>query len=157
MNMENRIEKKWLDHYYKNSNTGMIHYRPNTIDGMTKVELKCTMYRSGETLDEDRFMAIYEGEGGPIAMGNSIEECETNFNEMLKMSLVVLGLCGLQRKEIERILREFVLQFPRYLTDYKNGNTGLLGLYVGHVMKTLKGKGEPFFVNEVTINFLKNL
>lgn len=155
--MENRIVKTWTDHYYNDPITGMVYYRPKTITDLVKVELKCTMYRSGETIDEDRFMAIHEGEGGPIAIGDSIEDCETKFNEMLMMSLVMMGGLGMHRKDIERILREFVLQFPRYLTEYKNGNSGLLGLYVGHVMKTLKGKGEPFFVNEVTLNFLKNM
>ena len=44
-------------------------------------------------------------------------------------------------------LGEFVNQalakFPEKVQEYKNGKTGLMGLFMGEVMKLSKGKADP--------------
>jgi len=42
-------------------------------------------------------------------------------------------------------------KFPDKIAEYKNGKTGLLGLFVGEVMKASKGKADPKKVNELVL------
>jgi aspartyl-tRNA(Asn)/glutamyl-tRNA(Gln) amidotransferase subunit B len=42
-------------------------------------------------------------------------------------------------------------KFPDKITEYKNGKVGLLGLFVGEVMKASKGKADPKKVNELVV------
>lgn len=50
-------------------------------------------------------------------------------------------------------LKEWVDQtltkFPEKVQEYKNGKTGLLGLFVGEVMKLSKGKADPKLLNQL--------
>jgi aspartyl-tRNA(Asn)/glutamyl-tRNA(Gln) amidotransferase subunit B len=45
-------------------------------------------------------------------------------------------------------------KFPDKITEYKNGKTGLLGLFVGEVMKASKGKADPKKINELVLKAL---
>ena len=41
------------------------------------------------------------------------------------------------------------IKFPEKVTEYKNGKVGLLGLFVGEVMKASKGKADPKLLNQL--------
>jgi aspartyl-tRNA(Asn)/glutamyl-tRNA(Gln) amidotransferase subunit B len=45
--------------------------------------------------------------------------------------------------------------FPQKVTEYKQGKTGLLGMFVGEIMKRSKGKADPKKVNEVLLKKLE--
>jgi aspartyl-tRNA(Asn)/glutamyl-tRNA(Gln) amidotransferase subunit B len=49
---------------------------------------------------------------------------------------------------IETLIAEVLSRFPEKVQEYKNGKTGLLGLFVGEVMKASKGKADPRKTNE---------
>jgi 3-deoxy-D-arabino-heptulosonate 7-phosphate (DAHP) synthase class II len=49
---------------------------------------------------------------------------------------------------IENLIAEVLSRFPEKVQEYKNGKTGLLGLFVGEVMKASKGKADPRKTNE---------
>ncbi|MBM3400094.1 MAG: Asp-tRNA(Asn)/Glu-tRNA(Gln) amidotransferase GatCAB subunit B, partial [Bacteroidetes bacterium] len=49
---------------------------------------------------------------------------------------------------IETLIAEVLSRFPEKVQAYKNGKTGLLGLFVGEVMKVSKGKADPRKTNE---------
>jgi aspartyl-tRNA(Asn)/glutamyl-tRNA(Gln) amidotransferase subunit B len=49
---------------------------------------------------------------------------------------------------IETLIAETLSRFPEKVKEYKNGKTGLLGLFVGEVMKASKGKADPRKTNE---------
>jgi aspartyl-tRNA(Asn)/glutamyl-tRNA(Gln) amidotransferase subunit B len=49
---------------------------------------------------------------------------------------------------IETLIAEVLSKFPEKVQEYKNGKTGLLGLFVGEVMKASKGKADPRKTNE---------
>lgn len=51
--------------------------------------------------------------------------------------------------EIQLLVEQAVNKFPEKITEYKNGKTGLLGLFVGEVMKLSKGKADPKIVNQL--------
>ena len=46
------------------------------------------------------------------------------------------------------LIAEVLAKYPEKVQEYKNGKTGLLGLFVGEVMKASKGKADPRKTNE---------
>ena len=40
-------------------------------------------------------------------------------------------------------------KLPEKVLEYKNGKTGLLGMFVGEVMKLSKGKADPKLLNQL--------
>jgi aspartyl-tRNA(Asn)/glutamyl-tRNA(Gln) amidotransferase subunit B len=51
--------------------------------------------------------------------------------------------------EIQILVEQAVNKFPEKITEYRNGKSGLLGLFVGEVMKLSKGKADPKIVNQL--------
>ena len=51
--------------------------------------------------------------------------------------------------EIQALVEQAVNKFPEKITEYRNGKVGLLGLFVGEVMKLSKGKADPKVVNQL--------
>lgn len=44
---------------------------------------------------------------------------------------------------IDQFIENAIAKFPEKVEEYKNGKTGLLGLFMGEVMKASKGKADP--------------
>ncbi|PYS93847.1 MAG: Asp-tRNA(Asn)/Glu-tRNA(Gln) amidotransferase GatCAB subunit B [Acidobacteria bacterium] len=57
--------------------------------------------------------------------------------------------------EIERLVGEVLAANPKQLEQYRAGKTGLMGFFVGQVMKASQGKANPKLVNEVLSEKLK--
>lgn len=51
--------------------------------------------------------------------------------------------------ELQTLVEQAVNKFPEKISEYKNGKVGLLGLFVGEVMKLSKGKADPKMVNQL--------
>lgn len=51
--------------------------------------------------------------------------------------------------EIIKIAEEVISQRPEKVLEYKNGNKGLLGLFMGDFMKASKGKADPKKANQI--------
>jgi aspartyl-tRNA(Asn)/glutamyl-tRNA(Gln) amidotransferase subunit B len=51
--------------------------------------------------------------------------------------------------EIQRAIQGVLEENPKLVEDYHKGKEGLLGFFVGQVMKTTKGKANPKLVNEL--------
>lgn len=51
--------------------------------------------------------------------------------------------------EIKQLVEQAVNKFPEKIAEYRNGKVGLLGLFVGEVMKLSKGKADPKVVNQL--------
>ncbi len=58
--------------------------------------------------------------------------------------------------EIVQIVHEVISLYPDKVQAYRAGNKGLLGLFMGEVMKATKGRADPKKVNEVVRNLLQN-
>ena len=56
--------------------------------------------------------------------------------------------------EIEGIIKKVIEANPNETKRYKEGETKLLGFFVGKVMKESKGKANPQAVNELLISIL---
>jgi aspartyl-tRNA(Asn)/glutamyl-tRNA(Gln) amidotransferase subunit B len=55
---------------------------------------------------------------------------------------------------ISGIIAEVLAKYPDKVEEYKNGKKGLLGLFVGEVMKASKGKADPKTVKTEVIKAL---
>lgn len=148
--------KEWSEYYYEDFTSGMFFYRPQkNIDRLNRIDVKVQMFHD---MNEDSYVAFMSNDnGGPIATGATIEETENKFNEMFKLSIFTRALLSLHAKNIEKIVADFILRNPQYLTEYKNGNKGLIGLFVGEATKSLKGKGDPKMTNDIVVNYLNKL
>lgn len=56
---------------------------------------------------------------------------------------------------VEHIMKEVMTRYPDKVTAYRAGNKGLLGLFMGEVMKGTKGKADPKKANEVVRSLLE--
>ncbi len=50
---------------------------------------------------------------------------------------------------IEELVEQVILEFPEKVEEYKKGKTGLMGMFVGEVMKRSKGKADPKITNQL--------
>jgi len=56
---------------------------------------------------------------------------------------------------IKPLIEEVLSRFPDKVVAYKAGKTGLLGMFVGEVMKAAKGKADPKKTNEIVAKMLE--
>ena len=56
---------------------------------------------------------------------------------------------------IEGLMREVMAKYPEKVAAYRSGQKGLLGLFMGEVMKGTKGKADPKRANEVVRQLLE--
>lgn len=57
---------------------------------------------------------------------------------------------------IEKLAKDALAKYPEKVTEYKQGKTNLLGLFVGEVMKNGRGKADPRKVNEWVVKLLNS-
>ncbi len=57
---------------------------------------------------------------------------------------------------VEAAMREAMQRYPDKVEAYRKGNKGLLGLFMGEVMKATKGKADPRQANAVVRDLLEN-
>jgi aspartyl-tRNA(Asn)/glutamyl-tRNA(Gln) amidotransferase subunit B len=57
--------------------------------------------------------------------------------------------------ELQGLIDEALAKFPEKIAEYKNGKAGLLGLFVGEVMKLSKGKADPKLLNQLVKDTLE--
>ncbi|MGP8215141.1 MAG: Asp-tRNA(Asn)/Glu-tRNA(Gln) amidotransferase subunit GatB [Bacteroidia bacterium] len=56
---------------------------------------------------------------------------------------------------LEKFVAEAIAKYPEKVVEYKNGKTGLLGLFMGEVMKLSKGKADPKIANKLVKDALE--
>jgi len=55
------------------------------------------------------------------------------------------------------IIDEVLMEYPLKVQEYKNGKKGILGMFMGEVMKRSKGKADPKVANELIIKKLEEV
>jgi aspartyl-tRNA(Asn)/glutamyl-tRNA(Gln) amidotransferase subunit B len=53
--------------------------------------------------------------------------------------------------QIKALIAEVIAKYPEKVAEYRSGKKGLLGLFVGEVMKLSKGKADPKMTNQLII------
>jgi aspartyl-tRNA(Asn)/glutamyl-tRNA(Gln) amidotransferase subunit B len=56
---------------------------------------------------------------------------------------------------IESIAREVIARFPEKVAEYKNGKKGLIGMFMGEVMKASKSKADPKVASAIVTKLLE--
>ncbi len=56
---------------------------------------------------------------------------------------------------LELIVAQAIAKYPEKVLEYKNGKAGLLGLFMGEVMKLSKGKADPKIANQLVKDALE--
>jgi aspartyl-tRNA(Asn)/glutamyl-tRNA(Gln) amidotransferase subunit B len=51
--------------------------------------------------------------------------------------------------ELQKLVDEALKKYPEKISEYRNGKSGLLGLFVGEVMKLSRGKADPKLLNQM--------
>lgn len=80
-------------------------------------------------------------------------------NKPSKDPAVIAQELNLLQESDEDSLREYVEQaiakYPEKVKEYKSGKTGLIGLFMGEVMKLSKGKADPKVANQIVKEVLE--
>jgi aspartyl-tRNA(Asn)/glutamyl-tRNA(Gln) amidotransferase subunit B len=58
--------------------------------------------------------------------------------------------------ELNAWIDEAIARYPDKVKEYKSGKTGLVGLFMGEVMKLSKGKADPKVANQLVQKALEN-
>ncbi len=121
-----------------------------------------------EVENEDRIAEFPVRPGDLAELLNLIEEGKINrktakeiFSEMIsdgKRAGEIVAEKGLTQitdeGEISSIIAKIIEGNPKEVERYRNGDTKLLGFFVGQVMKATKGKADPAVVNQTLREFL---
>jgi aspartyl-tRNA(Asn)/glutamyl-tRNA(Gln) amidotransferase subunit B len=57
---------------------------------------------------------------------------------------------------IEELVELVINEFPEKVEEFKKGKTGLMGMFVGEVMKRSKGKADPKITNQIVAQRLNS-
>jgi aspartyl-tRNA(Asn)/glutamyl-tRNA(Gln) amidotransferase subunit B len=65
----------------------------------------------------------------------------------------IVERCGMRQVSdsgaLEAVVGQVLADNPEKVAEYQGGKTGLLGFFVGQVMKATQGQGNPKLVNEI--------
>ena len=86
------------------------------------------------------------------------------FNELLKDPQKEPGKIAEEKNwsldtntdNIENLIEQVLNKFPEKVKEFKKGKKGLMGLFVGEVMKLSKGKADPKMTNDILLEKLKS-
>ena len=56
---------------------------------------------------------------------------------------------------LQTLINEVLSAYPDKVKEFKNGKKGLLGMFVGEVMKKSKGSADPKLTNQLLMEALK--
>ena len=70
---------------------------------------------------------------------------ETPLNIAQRLDIIQSNDAG----ALQELVNQALAKYPEKITEYKNGKTSLLGLFVGEVMKMGKGKADPKMANQL--------
>ncbi len=59
-------------------------------------------------------------------------------------------------KVLDELVKQALSKYPEKVTEYRNGKSSLLGLFMGEVMKLSKGKADPKVANELVKKALES-
>ena len=122
------------------------------------VELFGRLNKTGQSLDEIKIDA--EGLGGLVKLIKdgtiSGKIAKDVFDEMLetgKPAAEIVDAKGLKQisdtGELESVVDKLIADNPGQVDAYRGGKTGLIGWFVGQVMKETKGQANPAMVNQL--------
>lgn len=135
-----------------------IHNEPKSVANVITTEVRRVL--NEQSIDIREFKLEPKRLGELIAMKDSNKisssAMQTIFNEMLVTNEspeeIATHLNLLQVSDtgfLEPIVDEVLAAFPDKVAEYKSGKVGLMGMFIGQVMKKSGGKANPQLVREI--------
>jgi aspartyl-tRNA(Asn)/glutamyl-tRNA(Gln) amidotransferase subunit B len=81
---------------------------------------------------------------------------EQTHKEPLKIAEELNLLQSSDEGMIAALVEQAFAKFPEKVAEYRSGKKGLLGLFVGEVMKLSKGKADPKLTNKLVLEKLES-
>ena len=76
---------------------------------------------------------------------------------MQKLIIEEKGLKQISNKDdIEKLVDKIIIENETQVKQFKEGNTKVMGWFVGQVMKLTKGQANPGIVNKIILKKLNN-
>ena len=121
-------------------------------------ELAGTLNQAGKSITESPIVAEELGAlikliGDGTLSGKLAKDVFAKMFESGKTAAEIVEAEGLQQisdtGELEKIVDELIANNPKQVETYRGGKTGILGFFVGQVMKATRGQANPKAVNEI--------
>ena len=64
-------------------------------------------------------------------------------------SIAIQVLPKVEGEEVIRVVDEVIAANPDEVARYRDGNTKVIGFFVGQCMKAMRGQGNPKIINEL--------
>ncbi len=65
-------------------------------------------------------------------------------------------LISADNNDVSKFIQDAIAKFPDKVIEYQKGKKGVLGLFMGEIMKSSKGKIDPQKTNQLLIKELEN-
>ncbi|MEO6301910.1 MAG: Asp-tRNA(Asn)/Glu-tRNA(Gln) amidotransferase subunit GatB [Bacteroidia bacterium] len=152
------IDLKEVAAYYNKLVTHTTNYKSaaNWVMGPVKAYLNERALTISEfTLDPKKIaeiiLLIDEGKVSNAAASQSIfPELMKDQNKTAEQIAKELDLLqNSNSNELQGLVDSALAKFPEKIAEYKSGKVGLLGMFVGEVMKLSKGKADPKLLNQL--------
>jgi aspartyl-tRNA(Asn)/glutamyl-tRNA(Gln) amidotransferase subunit B len=103
-----------------------------------------SLIESGKVSNSSAYQSLFpailaDTEGSPFAIAEKLNLSQTSDSGFL-----------------EKIVKEVIDKNPEKAAEYRKGKKGLLGFFMGEVMKASKGKAEPKMTNTLVLKALEN-
>ncbi|TNE70643.1 Asp-tRNA(Asn)/Glu-tRNA(Gln) amidotransferase subunit GatB [bacterium] len=149
-------ETRYVADYYEAVLT--VHNEPKSVANVITTEVRRVL--NEQSIDIREFTLAPERLGKLIAMKDSSQisssAMQTIFNELLtsdetaediakRLNLIQVSDTGF----LEPIIDEVLAAFPDKVAEYKSGKVGLMGMFIGQVMKKSGGKANPQLVRDL--------
>ena len=158
-------EDKEFAHYFEKLTEGAVKFK--TAANLMLGPVKSWLNENNEEID--RFPVSPQKLAGLIKMvedgklSYSIASTKV-FNELLKDPVREPAeiveekdwLLDSNIDNIENLIEQVLSKFPEKVKEFKKGKKGLMGLFVGEVMKLSKGKADPKMTNDILSEKLKS-
>jgi len=121
-------------------------------------ELAGTLNQAGKSITESPIEAAELGAlirliGDGTLSGKLAKEVFAKMFESGKTAAEIVEAEGLKQisdtGELEKIVDDLIAKNPKQVETYRGGKTGILGFFVGQVMKATRGQANPKAVNEI--------
>jgi aspartyl-tRNA(Asn)/glutamyl-tRNA(Gln) amidotransferase subunit B len=145
---------KYTDHYkaaanwlmgtvksYLNDHSESIHnisIKPETLAGLIR------LVDSGKVNNSSAAHKLF-----PALLKNSNKNAEEMANEL---NLLI----NADNNDVSIFIQNAIAKFPDKVKEYQNGKKGVLGLFMGEIMKSSKGKIDPQKTNQLLIKELES-
>ena len=113
-----------------------------------KAEIMTVEKNEGKELSDEEIIKIFR---------KTIKNMETIDREKEKQEIALLSEYlpkPLTEEEIKKLVRDATLDFPERYAEYKQGNKGLIGLFIGETMKRSKGSGDSKMIGKIVKEIL---